>query len=52
MPISTTDKGMGRIAFAAPGAVSPSLPKRAAHARAVPQANNRRVGRPIAYPTG
>ncbi|WP_328996112.1 recombinase family protein [Kribbella sp. NBC_01245] len=54
LPINTTDDGMGRIAFLLLALFAEMertfTAERAAHARAVAEAKNRRVGRPIAHP--
>lgn len=54
LPISTADQGMGRIAFLLLALFAEMertfTAERAAHARAVAEANNRHVGRPIAHP--
>ncbi|MEO3861554.1 recombinase family protein [Acrocarpospora sp. B8E8] len=54
LPINTTDDGMGRIAFLLLALFAEMertfTAERAAHARAVAEAHDRRVGRPIAHP--
>jgi DNA invertase Pin-like site-specific DNA recombinase len=54
LPISTAGDGMGRIAFLLLALFAEMertfTAERAAHARAVAEANNRHVGRPIAHP--
>ncbi len=54
LPINTADEGMGRIAFLLLALFAEMertfTAERAAHARAVAEANNRHVGRPIAHP--
>jgi DNA invertase Pin-like site-specific DNA recombinase len=54
LPISTADEGMGRIAFLLLALFAKMertfTAERAAHARAVAQASNRHIGRPIAHP--
>jgi DNA invertase Pin-like site-specific DNA recombinase len=54
LPINTTDEGMGRIAFlllALFAEMERTFPaERAGHARAVAEANNRHIGRPLAHP--
>jgi DNA invertase Pin-like site-specific DNA recombinase len=54
LPINTTDEGMGRIAFLLLALFAEMertfTAERAAHARAVAEANNRHIGRPIAHP--
>jgi DNA invertase Pin-like site-specific DNA recombinase len=54
LPINTADQGMGRIAFLLLALFAEMerifTAERAAHARAVAQASNRHVGRPIAHP--
>jgi DNA invertase Pin-like site-specific DNA recombinase len=54
LPISTADEGMGRIAFLLLALFAEMertfTAERAAHARAVAEASNRHVGRPIAHP--
>jgi DNA invertase Pin-like site-specific DNA recombinase len=56
LPISTTDEGMGRIAFLLLALFAEMertfAAERAAHARAVAEARNRHIGRPIAHPPG
>ena len=53
LPINTADQGMGRIAFLLLALFAEMerafTAERAAHARAVAQASNRHVGRPIAH---
>ena len=54
LPINTTDEGMGRIAFLLLALFAEMErtfgAERAAHARAVAEAKNRRIGRPLAHP--
>jgi hypothetical protein len=54
LPINTADEGMGRIAFLLLALFAEmertSTAERAAHARAVAEAKNRRIGRPLAHP--
>ncbi len=54
LPISTAGEGMGRIAFLLLALFAEMertfAAERAAHARAVAEAGNRHVGRPIAHP--
>ena len=54
LPISTADEGMGRIAFLLLALFAEMertfTAERAAHARAVAEARNRRIGRPFAHP--
>lgn len=54
LPINTADEGMGRIAFLLLALFAEMertfSAERAAHARAVAEAANRRVGRPVAHP--
>ncbi|MEV0408162.1 recombinase family protein [Actinoallomurus sp. NPDC050550] len=54
LPINTTDEGMGRIAFLLLALFAEMertfTAERAAHARAVAEANNRHIGRPLAHP--
>lgn len=54
MPIDTSDEGMGRIAFLLLALFAEMertfTAERAAHARAVAEANGRRPGRPLAHP--
>ena len=54
LPISTADEGMGSIAFLLLALFAEMertfTAERAAHARAVAQASNRHVGRPLAHP--
>jgi DNA invertase Pin-like site-specific DNA recombinase len=54
LPINTADEGMGRIAFLLLALFAEMertfTAERAAHARAVAEAKNRRVGRPLAHP--
>jgi hypothetical protein len=54
LPINTTDDGMGRVAFLLLALFAEMertfTAERAAHARAVAEAKNRRIGRPIAHP--
>ena len=54
LPISTADEGMGRIAFLLLALFAEMertfTAERAAHVRAVAEASNRHVGRPIAHP--
>jgi len=54
LPINTTDEGMGRIAFLLLALFAEMertfTTERAAHARAVAEARNRHVGRPLAHP--
>jgi len=54
LPINTTDEGMGRIAFLLLALFAEMErtfgAERAAHARAVAEAKNRRIGRPVAHP--
>jgi len=54
LPISTTDDGMGRIAFLLLALFAEMertfTAERAAHARSVAEANGRQPGRPIAHP--
>jgi DNA invertase Pin-like site-specific DNA recombinase len=54
LPINTADEGMGRIAFLLLALFAEMertfTAERAAHARAVAEANNRRTGRPLAHP--
>ncbi|HEY5359428.1 MAG TPA: recombinase family protein [Streptosporangiaceae bacterium] len=56
LPISTAGEGMGRIAFLLLALFAEMertfTAERAAHARAVAEASNRHVGRPIAHPAG
>ena len=56
LPISTTDEGMGRIAFLLLALFAEMertfTAERAAHARAVAEAHGRRPGRPVAHPAG
>ena len=56
LPISTADEGIDRIAFLLLGLFAEMerifTADRAAHTRAVAQASNRHVGRPIAHPAG
>ncbi|MEV6867415.1 recombinase family protein [Streptosporangium subroseum] len=53
LPINTTDEGMGRIAFLLLALFAEMertfTAERAAHARAVAEANDRHIGRPIAH---
>jgi DNA invertase Pin-like site-specific DNA recombinase len=53
LPIDTTSEGMGRIAFMLLALFAEMertfTAERAAHARAVAEANNRRIGRPVAH---
>jgi DNA invertase Pin-like site-specific DNA recombinase len=53
LPISTADEGMGRIAFLLLALFAEMertfTAERAAHARAVAEAKNRRIGRPLAH---
>jgi DNA invertase Pin-like site-specific DNA recombinase len=54
LPINTADEGMGRIAFLLLALCAEMertfAAERAAHARAVAEANDRRTGRPLAHP--
>ncbi len=54
LPISTTGEGMGRIAFLLLALFAEMertfAAERAAHARAVAEANGRQAGRPVAHP--
>jgi DNA invertase Pin-like site-specific DNA recombinase len=54
LPISTTDEGMGRIAFLLLALFAEMertfTAERAAHARAVAEAHGRQPGRPVAHP--
>jgi DNA invertase Pin-like site-specific DNA recombinase len=54
LPINTADEGMGRIAFLLLALFAEMertfTAERAAHARAVAEAHNRHVGRPMAHP--
>jgi DNA invertase Pin-like site-specific DNA recombinase len=54
LPINTADEGMGRIAFLLLALFAEMertfTAERAAHARAVAEAKNRRIGRPLAHP--
>ena len=54
LPINTADEGMGRIAFLLLALFAEMertfTAERAAHARAVAEAKNRRIGRPFAHP--
>ena len=54
LPINTADEGMARIAFLLLALFAEMertfTAERAAHARAVAEANNRHVGRPMAHP--
>lgn len=54
LPINTADEGMGRIAFLLLALFAEMertfTAERAAHARAVAEAANRRIGRPVAHP--
>lgn len=54
LPISTADEGMGRIAFLLLALFAEMErtfgAERAAHARAVAEANGRQAGRPVAHP--
>ena len=54
LPISTADDGMGRIAFLLLALFAEMertfTAERAAHARAVAEASNGHIGRPIAHP--
>jgi DNA invertase Pin-like site-specific DNA recombinase len=54
LPIDTPDEGMGRIAFLLLALFAEMertfTAERAAHARAVAEAKNRRIGRPLAHP--
>ena len=54
LPISTTDDGMGRIAFLLLALFAEMertfTAERAAHARSVAEANGRQPGRPVAHP--
>ena len=56
LPISTTDEGMGRIAFLLLALFAEMertfTAERAAHARAVAEAHGRQPGRPVAHPAG
>ena len=56
LPINTADEGMGRIAFLLLALFAEMertfTAERAAHARAVAEANGRQVGRPVAHPAG
>jgi DNA invertase Pin-like site-specific DNA recombinase len=54
VPINTADEGMGRIAFLLLALFAEMertfIAERAAHARAVADAADRRIGRPVAHP--
>jgi DNA invertase Pin-like site-specific DNA recombinase len=54
LPINTADQGMGRIAFLLLALFAEMertfTAERAAHARAVAEAGDRRIGRPLAHP--
>src|SRR2546430_17290455 len=54
LPVNTTDEGMGRIAFLLLALFAEMertfTAERAAHARSVAEAKNRRIGRPLAHP--
>ncbi|MEU1729285.1 recombinase family protein [Nonomuraea sp. NPDC005692] len=54
LPINTADEGMGRIAFLLLALFAEMersfTTERAAHARAVAEANHRQIGRPLAHP--
>src|ERR1022692_2440243 len=54
LPINTADEGMGRIAFLLLALFAEMertfTAERAAHARTVTEAKNRRIGRPLAHP--
>ncbi|GAA3614484.1 hypothetical protein GCM10022419_119580 [Nonomuraea rosea] len=54
LPINTADEGMARIAFLLLALFAEMertfTAERAAHARAVAEANDRHVGRPVAHP--
>ena len=56
LPINTGDEGMGRIAFLLLALFAEMertfTAERAAQARAVAEASNRHIGRPIAHPAG
>ena len=56
LPISTAAEGMGRVAFLLLALFAEMehtfTAERAAHARAVAEARNRRIGRPLAHSAG